>query len=383
MLPPGHSQRMRGYPWLCSGCILRARVQRLLGRQRQRRQLQPHPWLQVEGLRQWQGLVRGGDGPLRRAPQLPRSLCCRSGQPPRHPRLWLPGKMFGMRPLAAPWCAHVPVLCTCHASPTCLISACSLTAATAAGAAGTAWVPLPSLPAWQPTWTPRTLLKRGVTSAWRWAIAAATVLTATAVAAQQAARPLPAPSTPSLAKLPPFSASTQLSLQRQGADPRTCKRVYETLAAHPEIASRPAAQCRVIGECRYDGVLTPLERFIALQLGLSKLDAERPCLCSDDCTADLSLELCSTDGRSSGAIPQPVLGSGMCTSSADCTATEVCDTASECIELTQVGWLLGSAHMLSYVLVQSQPQPVDGVLPSATPTLPSFALQAVRCRYRV
>lgn len=58
-------------------------------------------------------------------------------------------------------------------------------------------------------------------------------------------------------------------------------------------------------------------------------------LCSDACVGALDLQLCSTDGHASGAVPASVPPAGTCTSSAACTTAQTCDTSS-CTKLTQV-----------------------------------------------
>ena len=59
-----------------------------------------------------------------------------------------------------------------------------------------------------------------------------------------------------------------------------------------------------------------------------------PCR-SDACIGSLGLQLCSTDGRASGAIAPAAAPAGTCTSSAACTTSQTCDTA-QCTQLSKV-----------------------------------------------
>ncbi|PRW57206.1 receptor for egg jelly precursor [Chlorella sorokiniana] len=91
---------------------------------------------------------------------------------------------------------------------------------------------------------------------------------------------------------------------KSGGDYWTCQVAFRTVAAHPDAASRPAALCKALYKC------------------------------SDACMGALDLQLCSTDGHASGAVPASVPPAGTCTSSAACTKAQTCDT-SGCTKLTQ------------------------------------------------
>lgn len=157
-----------------------------------------------------------------------------------------------------------------------------------------------------------------------------------------------------LASLPPAEHASAIRDMciASGASAWVCNTAFSTVAAHPEISTRPAALCKAVSMCRCVGCLWGCCGSCLLHRCLHGLSLSNPrptpllfpspvdahLARSDDCLGSLNLSLCSINGTADGVAAGPALAQGVCTATSPCSdKAKTCDSFGTCTKLTKVG----------------------------------------------